>query len=78
MLRPAHDTTATDATIKTYVQLASKLGHRGAEWEYEWRDSGGVVFTYRTVELIDRFDASLALHRRYSTISITTGLDGRH
>lgn len=67
MFRSAH--AATDATIKTYVQLASKLGQRGAEWEYEWRDSGRVAFTFPTAELRDRFDASLALHRRYSTTS---------
>lgn len=52
---------ATERTIKIYLRVAALLGHEEADWKYEWKDGGRVMFLFRTPELRDHFDSVLPL-----------------
>lgn len=52
---------ANDRTIKIYSRVARLLGEEEADWRYEWRDGGGIVFLFRSPELRDHFDSVLPL-----------------
>jgi hypothetical protein len=53
---------ATDRTLKTYLEAAELLGTKGKDWDWEWRDGSRAAFYFASAEGAQRWEnASLLL-----------------